>query len=605
MSDDLDLRAVDQRHEPDPEFRAALQRRVAEIVAGEQSADAQQNAADVEAVEVEFETQPTSRRRLRSAFLGAVAAAAAVIVIVVAVTASNESKESPPADDVNVTTPEPDADDSRAFADAIDASGLLRSPSPTDVEQATNAELYKSTGPASVSTAGNYVSLLECRERSTATCGSSPAYVTGTARGADVNVGVLRGASSLDLSPLDDRYFVAAEYTPDAEVPSKAFLIDAVSGRAGLLSWRDEPTTLNAPAQALLLTTASSEAGLPKVVDARDGTIRPLARLDDGSAQLSVAQRTTDRIWVGTKTDRDEFGLAFSDDGGATWSDVALPEPLRLGSEDGLKVAADGEHVAATTGGLSDGAVIYVSNDAGQTWTTATNAAELGQGNGARLFVLSDGRLALLWSFDASPHDVLVSTGFDWNELESRVADHAGWNDFSVNAAGVATVPAYIEECATTCGRGDGGSVFGTLDFSIDLKDWSTIETLDDWWTAPPDPEALATYDPNAGPTILRVDSVEVTVECADTIEGDFLLGGTVTDDPEDQGLAVTDGDVAVGDRVALILREGSGDSERVALYADASAGSCTELLESAPADLDDSEFRWIKNGTDVQTVAE
>ena len=34
MSDDLDLRGIDQRHEPDPEFRAGLERRIAGIVAG-------------------------------------------------------------------------------------------------------------------------------------------------------------------------------------------------------------------------------------------------------------------------------------------------------------------------------------------------------------------------------------------------------------------------------------------------------------------------------------------------------------------------------------------------------------------------------------------
>ena len=34
MSDDLDLRGIDHRHEPDPQFRAALQRRVAAIVDG-------------------------------------------------------------------------------------------------------------------------------------------------------------------------------------------------------------------------------------------------------------------------------------------------------------------------------------------------------------------------------------------------------------------------------------------------------------------------------------------------------------------------------------------------------------------------------------------
>ena len=34
MSDDLDLRGIDHRHEPDPQFRAALQRRLAAIVDG-------------------------------------------------------------------------------------------------------------------------------------------------------------------------------------------------------------------------------------------------------------------------------------------------------------------------------------------------------------------------------------------------------------------------------------------------------------------------------------------------------------------------------------------------------------------------------------------
>jgi hypothetical protein len=34
VSDDLDLRGIDHRHEPDPQFRAALQRRLAAIVAG-------------------------------------------------------------------------------------------------------------------------------------------------------------------------------------------------------------------------------------------------------------------------------------------------------------------------------------------------------------------------------------------------------------------------------------------------------------------------------------------------------------------------------------------------------------------------------------------
>ena len=37
MSDDLDLRGIDQRHEPDPEFRAALRRRVLDDRRGHRS----------------------------------------------------------------------------------------------------------------------------------------------------------------------------------------------------------------------------------------------------------------------------------------------------------------------------------------------------------------------------------------------------------------------------------------------------------------------------------------------------------------------------------------------------------------------------------------
>ena len=69
-----------------------------------------------------------------------------------------------------------------------------------------------------------------------------------------------------------------------------------------------------------------TEGGLPKVVDARDGTIRPLAMPDNVVAGLPVAQHGTGRIWVGTDPDGDGLGLAYSDDGGATWNEVALPE---------------------------------------------------------------------------------------------------------------------------------------------------------------------------------------------------------------------------------------------------------------------------------------
>lgn len=423
---------------------------------------------------------------LRSALLVAVAsAAAAVIAIAVVTIPSDQSTVSTPSDQSTVSTsvlaPGP------AFAAAIEASGLLTSPSADEVEQAMDRGLYKGTGPADVSAAGNYVSLLSCRSRASSTCGTGWAYVTGAAGGVDVHGGLLGEASHLDLHLLDDRYFVASESLPNAQAPSKAWLIDAVSGKAGALSWRDEPTTMNSSEQALLLTTVRTEAGLPKVVDARDGTIRPLAVPDDVVAGLSVAQHGTGRIWVGTDPDGDGrgLGLAYSNDGGATWSDVALPQEVRATTVDpdtsvdpDLRIAADGDRVAVTAWWGGERRAVYVSDDAGRSWTTATTPSEQGEGNGAYLYVLADGRLVLMWSLDAYPQELLVSTGSDWAELESHFSDReAGWKSFSVNRAGIAVVPSFIEECATLCYRGDGGPVLDTIDFSTDLKNWSTIES--------------------------------------------------------------------------------------------------------------------------------
>ena len=305
------------------------------------------------------------------------------------------------------------------------------------------------------------------------------------------------------------------------------------------LSWSDEPTTLNSPEQALLLcqesyyaqcgltkewdadheeeftdeissggTTVTSTyvvtgafidvptgAGLPKVVDARDGTIRPLAMPDNVvAAGLNVAQHGTGRIWVGTDPDGDDgLTLAYSDDGGATWSEVALPEQLRattaeLAAGNGwLQIAADGDRVAAAESWGGD--AVYVSNDAGQNWTT-TASPKPEEVNGAHLYVLADGRLVLMWSIDPYPSQLLVSTGSDWAELE-KVDDHfsdptslSGFKRFSVNRAGIATMPSFIYPCEGSwpCPGydEDQGSVLDTIDFSTDLTNWSTIEAFND-----------------------------------------------------------------------------------------------------------------------------
>ena len=87
MTDDLDLRGIDHRHEPDPQFRAALQRRLAAIVAGTDPGSV------TEARHLAIDLEPTSampapehnRRRVATAILAAVAAVIAIALVAVRV----------------------------------------------------------------------------------------------------------------------------------------------------------------------------------------------------------------------------------------------------------------------------------------------------------------------------------------------------------------------------------------------------------------------------------------------------------------------------------------------------------------------------------------
>jgi hypothetical protein len=365
----------------------------------------------------------------RRAIVGlvAVAAAAAVVAIAVVTIPSDTSTVSTPSDTSTVSISVLPPAGGPAFAAAIEAAGVLTSPSAEEVEQAMDDSLYRPTGQAEVTVAGHRVSLRSCQPWAASTCGTGFAYVTRTADRADEHGGLLGVASYLELHPLDDRYIVASEgFVQTApgvvEAPSKTWLIDAVSGKAGTLSWRDEPTTMNSPAQALLWWGDDT----PHVVDARDGTIRPLAVPDDVEARLSVARHSTGRIWVGTDPGGEGrgLGLAYSDDGGATWIDVALPEQVRSTSiapdtsaDPDLRIAADGDRVAVVAWWGTERSAVYVSDDAGRSWTTATYA-EPGEGNRAELSVLADGQLVLKWFLDARPQSRFVSTGSDWAKLE-------------------------------------------------------------------------------------------------------------------------------------------------------------------------------------------
>ena len=234
-----------------------------------------------------------------------------------------------------------------------------------------------------------------------------------------------------------------------------AWLIDSVSGGHAELTWRDEPTTVSSREQALVVSDGQSsvprvarksasvqspdcgELFLPRVVDARDGTIRPLAVPDNASANLPVTQNGKGRIWIGTAPDGHALGeeeldavqvagLAYSDDGGATWTEVTLPAQLlaseRLRDEGFLgallSIAADGDRIAVTAAwSYNDDRYVYVSGDAGLNWSTVT-VANPSRNNGAHLYVLADKRLLLVRSDDPYASQLLVSTGSDWTKLE-------------------------------------------------------------------------------------------------------------------------------------------------------------------------------------------
>lgn len=422
----------------------------------------------------------------------------------------------------------------------VGASSLaMTSPSADEEAQATDYDLYRDGFELmQVSAVGNYVSLRSCRDSAFATCGNGWAYVTGVANNGEVHGGLLGELSpvNLHLYPLDDRYFVALESAPGEQAPATAWLIDAVSGQTGVLSWHDDPTTLDSPEQMLLLcqesynsfatncavaevwddtpfvaevgevssggttvtetslfegqyTPMRTEAGLPKVVDFRDGTIRPLAMPDNAVAALPVAQHGTGRIWIGTDPDGDGLGLAFSDDGGATWSQVTLPEQLHATSEelanvvsdDLFEIAAEGDRVAMARSWGGDDNAVYVSENAGKSWTTATS--EPG-GNGVHLYVLADGRLVVMGSIDRKPSELLVSTRSRWAELDKLDSSDLGRpldgdSGFSVNGAGVAMIRSYILPCdfAYPCPGYTQDEARGSVhDFSTDLTNWSTIQ---------------------------------------------------------------------------------------------------------------------------------
>ena len=104
MSDDLDLRGIDRRHEPDPQFRAALQRRLAAIVEGTDpgSVTEARELATIDLEPTHAKIAPSrSRRRVAQVILIAAAAVAATALV------ESRNDDATPADQPSPTVTVP------------------------------------------------------------------------------------------------------------------------------------------------------------------------------------------------------------------------------------------------------------------------------------------------------------------------------------------------------------------------------------------------------------------------------------------------------------------------------------------------------------------
>jgi len=379
----------------------------------------------------------------------------------------------------------------------------LEEPSRDEVAAASNAGVYEpGNGPTQVTASRSWVSLRRCEiegpdEDRPCDGPDGWAYTTGSADSPGVHYGLLESgllgtADDLVLSALDDRLFVASAASLSQDPPSAplAWLIDSVTGQRGPLTWQDEPTTLNAPGQVLVLESYFDGSGkrfLPRVVDRRDWTVRPLSVPEDATAALVIHQPGSGRIWIGTAPEGGHVGLAYTDDGGASWTDVELPSSLRptraelVASEDPaaddlLVVAATGDHVAVTDawGGATE---VLVSADAGETWNTVV--LDPADGNGRKLYVLSDDRLMVVLSVDNHTIGILVSSSAsDWSQLE--VSDHSGFQSGFL-AQTDSAVRVYQKGLVVHYDRSpcDDEGLRPPVQFSTDLTDWWTIPGLE------------------------------------------------------------------------------------------------------------------------------
>ena len=166
--------------------------------------------------------------------------------------------------------------------------------------------------------------LLMCRVHSSSTCGTGWAYVTGGADGAHMHGGLLRGAAYPILRLLAGRYFVVSEGMLQGQPPSKQVLAD----RRGIGSCRRAHLARRADDAELTRTGATARrAGRGRRSRRHDPAVGQARRLTGFGVETAGHRPDLggDRSSAG-----DGLGLAFSDDGGATWNDAALPKEVRL-----------------------------------------------------------------------------------------------------------------------------------------------------------------------------------------------------------------------------------------------------------------------------------
>ena len=496
MSDELDLTCIDRRFEPDEAFRQALRHRVMTIVdASETTTTSETPASRL----VRLDQHPSEPpHRSRAARFLVVAASLALIVAAASLLLTRHSATSPAETHLVPTTPpaRPPATDVGTTAEADDASrfgSILEYPTDDEIARAGDHTVYvPDSGTWEITPERNFISLRTCPVALQPCAGPEGwAYVTGSADGERVHAGLLGAADHIDLSVLDGRFFVATARSSSDGVQGapNSWLVDSDTGRRGLLNWQDHPTVLDSPDELLVLQPAHRVPGritvdgvafLPRIVDASAGTLSPLNVPQDASAALVVDQSGIGRIWVGTAPDGGRIGLAYTDDGGATWTHVELPDTLRRTSEEVvnaaqngvdevLEIAAAGDRVAVSAAWVSASLEqrTFVSADAGVSWDPVPFEAT---GNGRGLFVMND-RLVLSLTVDPYLERLYASTSAsDWSLLES------------IDEVDGATI---VPHSVFTVGQGGIASIYrpsmgprSAAIYSSDLVEWWPIDAI-------------------------------------------------------------------------------------------------------------------------------